>query len=140
MPVKPVQLLGGADALAKLGVTIEKIVQGAEAASYQAGERIMTIVKRDHVPVDTGALRSTGRVSFPKRDIDRVTVEMGFGGPAKAGEHGEVGYAVVVHEDLTATHTVGEAKYLEGPARDEITSGRALTQMAQTIKRRAGIK
>jgi hypothetical protein len=54
------------------------------------------------VPVDTGALRSTGRVEGPKND----EVELSFGGAAAP-------YALKVHEeDPERRHTVGEHRYL----------------------------
>lgn len=97
---------------------------------YREGERIMAASK-PLVPVDTGALRSTGYVALPKIDGSRVSLEIGYGGPAGGNQQtgpfisprsgrtvlpGQpVGYAVVVHEDLTARHTVGQAKYLEKP-------------------------
>lgn len=59
------------------------------------------------VPVDTGALRSSGHVEHPKVEGGRVVVTVGYGGPA-------VGYALRVHEDLEARHNEGqEAKFLE---------------------------
>ena len=60
------------------------------------------------VPVDTGALRSTGHVERPKRERSSVDIGLAYGGPA-------VGYAVIVHENMTARHKVGQAKYLEEP-------------------------
>ena len=48
-------------------------------------------------------------------------MELGFGGPAgKGNQRGtsnkiDVGYALIVHENLTASHNVGRAKYLEIP-------------------------
>lgn len=72
------------------------------------------------VPVDEGVLRASGHVQLPEEENGRVKVVFGFGGPAGSGNQGEknsedVGYAVRVHEDLTSHHTVGQAKYLEGP-------------------------
>lgn len=63
----------------------------------------------DQVPVDTGALRDSGRIERPQASGREVTIAFGFGG-------GDVDYAVYVHEDLQATHTNGKAKYLEDPA------------------------
>jgi len=69
------------------------------------GEEIMTDVKASRpgagVPVDTGALRSTGRVEGPKNNV----VILSFGGVAAP-------YALVQHEDMTLHHTVGEPRYL----------------------------
>ena len=60
-------------------------------------------------PVDEGVLRSSGHVQLPVQRGSSVEVELGFGGPAGSGEGQlkDVGYAVYVHEDLTAYHPVG---------------------------------
>ncbi len=76
------------------------------------GERIMSDSKKQ-VPVDTGALRSTGHVQPPDFSGPSVSVTLGYGGPA-------AGYAIVVHEDLQARHTVGNALYLERPFLDAL--------------------
>jgi len=69
------------------------------------GEEIMLDVKAARpgagVPVDTGALRSTGRVEGPKGN----EVELSFGGAA-------ADYALKVHEEVEIPHRVGEARYL----------------------------
>ena len=81
---------------------------------YQDAEEVMTESKERYVPVLTGALRASGHVGQPKANGSRVSVELGFGGPA-------VGYAEYVHEDLNAQHAVGQAKYLEIPLRAKLT-------------------
>ena len=75
----------------------------------RACEEIITDAKEHYVPVDTGALKNSGHVKPPRVEGDRVIVECGFGGAAAP-------YAIYVHEDLSAHHPVGEAKYLEKPA------------------------
>lgn len=72
------------------------------------GEEIMTDVKASRpghgVPVDTGALRGTGRAE----DLGTPTlprVELSFGGAAAP-------YAMDQHENMTYHHTVGEPRYL----------------------------
>lgn len=69
------------------------------------GEEIMLDVKAARpgagVPVDTGALRSTGRVEGPRNN----EVELSFGGAAAT-------YALKVHEEVSVPHRVGEARYL----------------------------
>jgi hypothetical protein len=95
-------------------------------------EEVMTASK-EQVPVDTGALRSTGHVQDPVTKRNEVSITMGYGGIAGPGgpfiskKTGkvvtEVGYAVAVHENLDAHHKVGNAKFLERPflaARREI--------------------
>lgn len=78
------------------------------------------------VPVDTGALKASGKVKPPK--MEAVTnVAMGTGGVTVAGgratvveiEYGgpDVPYAVIVHEDLQMRHAPGKtAKFLSRPA------------------------
>lgn len=79
------------------------------AALYQEGEALIAEAKAE-TPVDTGALRASGHVLAPEIAGDKVTVRAGFGGPAAP-------YAVFVHENLEAHHNVGNAKYLENPAK-----------------------
>jgi len=102
-----------------------------ESEALMTEARILT-------PVDTGVLRASGHVQgpfFPTRL--RITTFVGFGGPAGAGGNTEdVGYAVRVHEDIELFGSspgggtrgttnggrarriyVGQAKYLETPAR-----------------------
>lgn len=83
----------------------ERYQHAMEAALYGLGNEIMTDSKR-RVPVDFGALKGSGYVTMPVADARTITVELGFGGPAKA-------YAVVQHERTEFHHEVGEAKFLE---------------------------
>lgn len=61
------------------------------------------------VPVLTGDLKASGKVSEPKQEGRNVFVALSYGGPDSPAQD----YAVVVHEDLEAFHPVGQAKYLE---------------------------
>lgn len=88
----------------------EAILRGLERGLVKEAEGVMTISKQAYVPVDFGILKGSGFVDKPTRRGRRVVIELGFGGPAAP-------YAVYVHEDLTAFHTVGEAKYLQKPLR-----------------------
>jgi len=63
---------------------------------------------KEQTPVDTGVLRASGHVDEPMIQGSKVSVQLGFGGVAEA-------YAIPVHENLTARHPVGNAKYLENP-------------------------
>ena len=74
-------------------------------ALYREAQIEMTESKK-RVPVDTGALRSSGVVQKPVSDGNATSVTLGYGGPS-------VDYAFKVHEDLEAFHKVGQAKYLE---------------------------
>lgn len=100
----------------------EHVQSGGKRAIYQEAEREMKISKT-HVPVDKGNLRATGHVEEPMVTPEGIEVILGYGGPAAGGI--DVGYALVVHEDLELHHKVGEPKYLESPMRDELGSGRA---------------
>jgi hypothetical protein len=100
------------------GTHLAKVLEAARqsgpgalmAALYQEAEDIMTVAKQDYVPVDTGALRASGFVEPPVGSGENASITLGFGSDA-------VGYAVLVHEDLTKRHKVGQAKYLEIPLR-----------------------
>jgi hypothetical protein len=95
---------------AKVGAAIVPALR-AEA------EAIMTVAK-ERTPVQTGALRASGRV-----EVEDASVAMSFGGPA-------IGYAVFVHENLQAHHPVGQAKFLESAVTE------ALPTLAQDIAKR----
>lgn len=63
------------------------------------------------VPVDTGALKTSGRVENPTITADGIEVVMGYGGPSAP-------YAAIVHEDPDAQHGPGKTyKYLEIPVK-----------------------
>jgi hypothetical protein len=110
-----------------LGATIQKLQELApkidEAFAqelYLSAEEVMAEAK-EKTPVDTGNLRASGHVQQPVIENGVISVELGFGGPAGAGNQGgdtnpeDVGYAEIVHEDLAANHVVGQAKFLEEP-------------------------
>jgi hypothetical protein len=75
------------------------------------GEAIMLRSKKDFVPVDFGNLKSSGRVRdvSPLNASPRITLS--FGGSSAP-------YAVIVHENPKARHTVGQWKYIEQPANE----------------------
>ncbi len=89
------------------------------ATLYQEAEVVMTAAKTDFVPVETGALRASGFVEPPVANAFGGSVTLGFGGPSAP-------YAVIVHEDLTKRHPVGQAKYLELPLRARIQGMQAV--------------
>lgn len=102
------------------------VKQAVRATLFQEAEKIMTASKRQ-VPVDTGNLRASGHVTLPFEVGGKMFVELGYGGPAGAGNHGgqtnneSVGYALSVHEDLQARHNPGQkAKYLEDPVNEHV--------------------
>ena len=75
------------------------------AALYAEAEILMGEAK-DRTPVDTGALKASGLVTLPEIHGREIAVDLAFGGASAP-------YAVYVHEDLRAHHTVGQAKFLE---------------------------
>jgi hypothetical protein len=102
--------LQGADRLARLLGRIENTAQeGAlDQAMYNAGTTVLNESKKI-VPVDTGALKNSGRVEPVKRTKDSIEVEITYGGAA-------AGYALYVHEDPAARHKPGQTfKFLEIP-------------------------
>lgn len=97
---------------------LEKI--GADAAPTVAramnirAEMTMTRSKAEFVPVDTGALRSSGKVDTEVQGTT-VTTQLGYGGAAKA-------YAVIVHEVNKNYRGGRQYKYLETPLKEDISS------------------
>lgn len=110
-------------AAAKVSRLADEMGLAAGSGLRVIGEVIMTDVKASRpgrgVPVDTGALRSTGRVTGPY-GIRHAVVRLSFGGAAAP-------YAVRQHE-MEYRHTVGERRYLvrgvERYARGGIKVGR----------------
>ena len=131
-----VSVLGLNAVIAKFKQLEQNLPAAVAAGLYEAASNIMD-KSLSLVPVDTGALRSTGHVELPKIDGGHVSVEMGYGGPAgrngqavgagrapirKDGTPGKprtapssVGYATHVHERTDVNHPVGQAKFLEVP-------------------------
>lgn len=75
------------------------------------------------VPVDTGALKNSGRATFTGSGTETVgTVSY------------NTAYAVYVHEDLNARHAPGKtAKYLERPARE--LRGKLMQIVAEEVRK-----
>ncbi len=108
-----VKLDGGDELFRKLKQLGPEALKTAAASLYRSAERTMTRSKEDFVPVDTGALRSTGTVMPPEITQNNITVELGYGGPS-------VDYAVIVHEDPSAHHKPPtQWKYLETPLKED---------------------
>lgn len=57
-------------------------------------------------PVEFGTLRDSGHAEKPMWKGNTLTQEVGFGGAAED-------YAIPVHEDMEAQHSVGGPKYVE---------------------------
>jgi hypothetical protein len=87
---------------------------------------------KQKVPVDTGALRSSGTVdpATPPKAGQLVEITAGFGGPAAP-------YAIVVHERTDIAHREGEAKFLETALQEEL-AGPAWETIARITEERLG--
>lgn len=88
-------------ALRRLGRQAPKALA---AGLVTEAENVMRESRRQ-VPVDTGTLRASGDVFPPQVRGSDVEVTMGY----------TASYAIFVHENLTAHHPVGSAKFLERP-------------------------
>lgn len=89
-------------------------------------------VSQDEVPVDTSALKTSGRVRPETGVFERgneVYVELTYGGTA-------VDYAIIVHENLGAYHPHGKAKYLEDPLTRQVVgiAGRIADKVERDMK------
>ena len=92
--------------LKKSGVNAAKELAGGLTVE---GNIIMTAAKR-LTPVKDVPLRASGHVQTPVIRRTSASVVLGFGGAASD-------YAVIQHERLDFTHTVGQAKFLEQPVK-----------------------
>jgi hypothetical protein len=118
-------------------------IQKALAASGPAGAKVAAMalrneaqeafaVSQDEVPVDTGALKASGRVR-PETGVftrsGEVYVELTYGGTATE-------YAIPVHENLESFHPHGKAKYLEDPMTRQVNgiSGRIADKVERATK------
>lgn len=106
-----------------------KAIEAGKAALYRVGHEVMTLAQ-DRTPVDTGALKGSGQVQFPEVRGAAVTLTMGFGDAS-------VGYAIPVHENLTAFHPVGRAKFLESAAHDTDLGARLAAHLKLEVALRA---
>lgn len=92
--------------LTEVNRALQLLAERGERAAGQAlreeAEIEMTEAKR-RTPVDTGTLRSSGKVTGPDADL---AVKLEFGGAAEE-------YAIEVHENLETFHKTGQAKFLE---------------------------
>lgn len=120
------QLDGLDELMSKISEAIPKIREEVGRELYQFGEDIMDESYK-RVPVDTGALMSTGKVMPPTDEGDEVSVVFGYGDES-------VGYAYAVHEmmdilpyagarmyqSINWTRPNSGPKYLENPFKEKI--------------------
>jgi hypothetical protein len=96
---------------------VSKLLKGLKTAhdkAIAAAERAVNRVAaqtigdaRSLTPVKTGALQASGVALPAETDGTKITATIGF----------NTNYAAAVHENLTAHHDVGQAKYLEAAMR-----------------------
>jgi len=83
-------------------------VKAGMASLYRSGEAVMTDSKENYVPIDTGALKSSGNVQVIQGTNGGGKIALGYGGPAAP-------YAVYVHE-MNKNYNKGKVwKYLQTP-------------------------
>lgn len=99
------RIIGAKEMRAKLARIRDKFKDRVAAALSIEAEIEITEIKR-RTPVDKGPLRASVHQEGPTREGRTVTTRVVAGGPAAP-------YAIYVHEDLTAIHPVGQAKYIE---------------------------
>lgn len=93
------------------GLFVELQAQAAAAGINKAAERLRAL-SLAAAPIDIGTLRGSAQVE--PADSGHLVAEVSYDTP----------YAVIQHEALSFRHTVGGAKYLEGPLRE---NGQELT-------------
>lgn len=114
-----------------------KLLMAAALATENEVEHNFQI-SQDLVPIGpTGQLRASGRKLQVETLAGTVSAGAAYGGPAGSGtsQTEDVDYAIYVHEDLTTHHRFGQAKFLEGPFRGAIESGKGVERMRKDINR-----
>jgi hypothetical protein len=87
---------------------MRRSANGAQSGAARATRQLAREVLRESqalVPIDTGALKSSGRLTESLGNVSGQSVTVTYG----------TKYAVFVHEDLEKKHPVGQAKFLEIP-------------------------
>src|SRR5687767_4073921 len=93
------------DIMQSLQGIVPQLSEEAALALWGDLDDLMSIIKSDHVPIDTGELRDSGYVNPPVETGAGYEIEVGF-----TAEH-----ALEQHERLDYHHRHGQAKYLEQP-------------------------
>jgi hypothetical protein len=117
----------GFNAIARRMVALgTEVPSGIGRALRTVGENIVKDVQNygpgRGVPYRTGKLSRSGRVEGPETDV-KQTVTVAFGG-------GEAFYGLIVHENPSAQHPVGEARYLVRGMERVATEGKTATKEA----------
>lgn len=102
----------------QMEIAIERVLRGTKKATTAACQDILAESLRQ-VPRRTGALARSAfyRVEGSYRDFTGI---VGYGNGAMNDARGVPvdTYMIAVHEDLSAVHPVGKAKFLEDPVRE----------------------
>jgi hypothetical protein len=106
----------------RLPSTWKKFEDAGGRSLYNIARGILSEAKK-LVPIDTGDLQRSGKIIPIMLASGTKTYVVMFSMP----------YAMKVHEDLSAFHRVGQAKYLEVPFR--MASSTIKRQLADGIKR-----
>lgn len=96
---------GSAQMIARIRSYAKNLTEQTGQALYAETELMATEVKR-RTPVDTGSLRAGIHVIGPEVEGRTMRTAIVAGGAAAP-------YALFVHEDLTAHHPTGQAKFIE---------------------------
>jgi len=84
-------------------------------------------------PVDLGNLKASIHVEGPEISGNQISATIAAGGPAAP-------YAVYVHEDLSAYHKVGQAKFIESTLKESapFLPARIAKRLRDSLLSRAG--
>lgn len=115
-----VRIAGLSSTIAGLERAKAQTLEAAGSGLYLEGQKIMGASQQE-VPIDTGALLTSGQVNLPQPGLGSISVELGYGyGDAVNPKTGEAvtGYAIYVHERTELRHkSPRKAKFLEDPAK-----------------------
>ena len=106
---------------ADLSVVLTKLGNGSKKALVEACEEILE-ESLQQVPVQTGTLAESAYYEITGHYKTGWSATVGYGGAydpinPKTGKPAS-SYMLAVHENLSAHHPIGKAKFLEDPVRD----------------------
>lgn len=123
-----------------LKTTVSRVERGTKKATIEACEDIK-VLSLNQVPRDTNTLASSFFYEVHGK-YRNFTATLGYGGLKDRTNPKSLklasSYMVAVHEDLTAHHPIGKAKFLEDPIR-EYQQQKLLGTFARNVKKETGI-
>lgn len=124
----------------QLDVVLNKVGRGTKKATIAACTEILEDSLKE-VPRQTSTLAKSAFISIEGNYRIGFTGTVGYGGNGDpvnpvSGERASQ-YMIVVHEDLTARHPTGKAKFLEDPVRRY--QARMGARASQFIKNEVGL-